>query len=198
MKFLLTACLAMSALCVAQISQAAMVSITPSSRPASQAEVDDPGSGGLAADSIVHEFFVTTDGDILRVGELNIEPPLYNNSTGSDTMPPNPVFVGVFPSLGADSWITTPGDTATAGGGLSDAGASFFDSTNDGPQNNFLFARLTTAPGDSGLFSGVISVAGATGPEVFPFSFQLGIPEPTSMMLFGLGLVGLGVTRRRS
>ncbi|MEQ8209425.1 MAG: PEP-CTERM sorting domain-containing protein [Lacipirellulaceae bacterium] len=198
MKFSLSACAAIAALCFAQLAEAATVSITPASRPASQSEVDDPGSGGLQADSIVHEFFVTTDGDILRVGDLNIDVALYNNPAGSDTMPPNPLFLPVFPSLGADSFITTPGDTATAGGGLSDQGASFFDSSNDGPQNNFLFARLTTAPGEGGTFSGVISVAGSAGPEVFPFSFPLGIPEPTSMMLVGLGLVGLGSVRRRS
>ena len=35
----------------------------------------------------------------------------------TETEPPYAAFIGVFPALGADSWITTPGMTALAGSG---------------------------------------------------------------------------------
>ena len=70
---------------------------------------------------------------------------MYNNPTGTDTEPPLNALVAVFPALGADSWITTPGTTALAGaGGTKADNNSWFDTTNDGPQTNFLFARITT------------------------------------------------------
>ena len=87
-------------------------------RPTTAAEANnDP----TAANKVVHEFRVTTSSDILRVGDVYIEPRaglgLYNNAIGADTEPPLDVFVGVFPALGADSWISTPGTTALAGAG---------------------------------------------------------------------------------
>lgn len=190
------------ALFAAANAEAAQVTFDSSSRAVSAAESGD--AGGPSAASTVYEFFLTSDADILRVGDVFIEggAALYNNATGSNTAPPNPAFIAVFPSLGADSWITTPGaGTATAGGSLGDDNASWFDTTNDGPQQNFLFARLTT-PGDGPYtFRGVVSAAGAAGPETFPFEFTFpgtAIPEPTSAMLFGLGMVGLLGARRRN
>lgn len=148
----------------------------------------------------VYEFVVTSDADILRVGEVFIETGgagLYNNPTGSNSAPPNPAFVAVFPSLGADSWITTPGNaTSTAGGDLGDDNVSWFDTSSDGPVSDFVFARLTTTA-DVGTFRGVVSVAGSAGPEVFPFNLSFGIPEPTSMVLLGIGAMGLAFAGRR-
>ena len=157
-------------------------------------------ANGPPAEAKVYEFIVTSDADILRVGDVFIDTGgagLYNNATGSNTAPPNPAFVAVFPSLGADSWITTPGaGTSTAGGDLGDDNASWFDTTNDGPVTDFTFARLTTT-GALNSFRGVISVAGSGGPEVFPFNITFGIPEPTSLALFGVGVVGLALAGRR-
>ena len=109
-------------------------------RPTTAAEVaNDPD----AANKTVHEFRVTTSSDILRIGDvvLSNRAGLYNNALGADTEPPLEAFVAVFPALGADSWITTPGATALAGaGGTTADNNSWFDTTNDGPQTNFLFA----------------------------------------------------------
>ena len=101
----------------------------------------------------------------------------------------------MFPSLGADSWITTPGaGTSTAGGDLGDDNVSWFDTTNDGAVTDFTFARLTTI-GPLLTFRGVISVAGASGPELFPFNF--GIPEPSSMVFVAVSVASLAVVGRR-
>ena len=107
---------------------------------------NDPATVG----KIVHDFRVTSSSDILRIGDVFIEPRtglgLYNNATGTDTEPPLDAFVAVFPALGADSWISTPGTTALAGaGGTTADNNSWFDTTNDSAQTNFLFARITTS-----------------------------------------------------
>jgi hypothetical protein len=157
-----------------------------------------------AQNKIVHEFRVTTSSDILRIGDVFIDPRtglgLYNNATGTDTEPPLDAFVAVFPALGADSWISTPGTTALAGaGGTTADNNSWFDTTNDGAQTGFLFARITTNPLPYvGIFRGVVSVLDDAGnPEVHPFSFTLNAPEPASFGLAGMGLIALAGLRRR-
>ena len=171
---------------------AATVSTRWQIRNTSEAEV-----GGGDPAGTVTEYFLDSDADILRIGDVNIDVPLFNDALGSNTAPPNPAFVAVFPALGADSFITTPGGTAVAGndGAPFDTNSSFFDSSNDGPQSNFKFAQLTTSA--AGTFNFVVSVAGDTGPEVFQFALPVGIPEPPSVALLGFGLIGLAASRRR-
>jgi hypothetical protein len=162
--------------------------------------IDDPA----LRDYQITEYFVTTDADILRVGQvvIDVKSSLYQHPSGSDAEPPNPLFVTVFPALGADTWITTPGITLTAGGGFANDNSAWFDTTNDGPVSNFKFASLTSIY--VGSFRGVIAVAGAEGPEVFSFHFPLGgsyFPpppsEPASMALAAVGLIGVSFIRRR-
>ena len=63
-----------------------------------------------------------------------------------------------------------------------------------GPNSNSLFARLTTLSGSQGLFEGRVALAGSSGPESFPFSFPIGVPEPSGLALACLGVIGL-ITR---
>lgn len=149
----------------------------------------------------INDLFVTTDADILSIGNVRLElngdafqvPPPF----GSNDSAPDPAFIAFNQALRADSWITTPGDTSRLGpdfGGL-DGGTTFGDLSNDGPQNMFQFARFGTPLGVVGTFSGRVTVAGSAGPESFDFSFV--IPEPATMMLAGLGMIGLVAARRR-
>ena len=87
------------------------------------------GSDATLAGHEVWDFFVSTDTDILQIDQVSISAgPLYQHISGSDANPPNPLFLGIIPALGADSWITTPtnadnannGDTSLAGGGFGD------------------------------------------------------------------------------
>jgi hypothetical protein len=151
-------------------------------------------ANGVPAGARINSFFVTADADILRVGDVVITAPLYQDPNGFDAEPPNPIFVDLLPALNADSWITTPGVTAIAGGGFGHDSSAWFDTSNDGPMTHFMFAQLTnTGPGH---FGGVISVAGATGPEVFEFSFEL-VPEPATSAMAGFILIGLTLAARR-
>lgn len=160
--------------------------------------------------------FVTTDADILgvrnwslmfnlnsrEVNPFNVAPPF-----GSNLSPPNPVFIDLNRALEVDSWMTTPGETSWVGlvGSTSPAPdwlsamdgpfTAFGDESDDGPQDMFHFTRLTFQPGVEGTVSGEIVVAGATGPEYFPFSFT--VPEPSAILLVCLGGVcALGLRNR--
>ena len=190
---------AFSLLFAAAPSNAATVSFTGAGgtdRLTSPAEVGNGAPDGW----IVRQDRVSSSSDILRIGNVRIQAGAhpYNSAVGMDNEPPNPLFLPVFPSLGADSWISTPGATAVAGNTVDPLGTddnSWFDTINDGPQNNFLFAQLTLPPGTF-TFQGVVSVLGDTGdPEVHPFFFP--IPEPAGATLVGLALACLGIRRRK-
>jgi hypothetical protein len=152
---------------------------------------DEPVTAG----SFVHQFSVTTTTDIIQFSELifAFDMPIYQHSLGSDTEAPNPAFVAVFPSLGADSYLTTPGLTAVATpGGLPippfTSGNAFFDSTDNGPQSNFRFAQITLPALTSGTFAGNIRVASDDGESVvtLPFSFTItAVPEASAFLMLG-------------
>jgi hypothetical protein len=202
---------------IANISQAATLTINAQGFYPNQTMVD-ASSGGLTLKSRIYMFFVTTDADILSVNQVQVTVTggsLYQVAAplGSNTEPPPPEFIPFSPSLPADSWITTPGATSRLGGDLPGNGTgSWGDLTNDGPQTNFKFAQMTIppSPGTSLNFTGRISLAGARGPEPFPFAisnfFPLDpllqepfptLPEPGSASLFALSVIGLASFRRR-
>jgi hypothetical protein len=191
--------IALSLLFAAGQAYAATVTFTGAGgtdRLTSAAEVANGAPDGW----IVRQYRVSASTDILRVGDVKIMAGAHpwNSPVGMDNEPPNPAFLPLFPSLGADSWITTPGATAIAGNTTDPLGSennSWFDTTSDGPTNNFVFAQLTLPPGPF-TFTGVVSVLGPTGdPEVHQFNFP--IPEPAAATLIGLALASLGIRRRR-
>lgn len=167
----------------------------------------DEAAAGAPAGGEVYEFFInSTDNDVLSVNNVRIEgidPFQLGAPFGSDSADNGPAFGDFNAAARADSFITTPGagTAQSSPTNFTEPDASWFDTTTDPPITQpFLFARLTVGPGSMGNFSGRVSVTNGPGqvPDNFPFSYVIGIPEPTSMMLFGIGLVGLGITRRRS
>jgi len=175
-------------------------------RKVTGAEAGDVG-GGAPANGDVYEFRVTTDGDILSVFGVSVDGAargsLFNVPApfGSNNEPPSPAFIPLRPALTADSWVSTPGTTSTLGEDLPGDGVNttFGDLTNDGNQTDFLFARLTVPEGTMGVFRGSIAILGDNGePFNQAFSFALGIPEPATLALAGMGLIGFIALRRKA
>ncbi len=156
--------------------------------------------------SEIHSLFATTDGDILSVNNVQITldsgVQLYNVAPpfGSNVEPPDPLFIQINRTLEADSWITTPGATSLLGPDFPGDGTSTWgDLTDDGPQTNFHFANLTLPPGTLGRFNFRISIADPSAADgVFSRSFQITVPEPAAGALAVVGLIAVGVGRRRS
>jgi hypothetical protein len=165
-------------------------------------------AGGVPADAKIRNFFVTTDGDILSIGNVRVDTDgsFYQHPAGSDAAPPNPLHVDVLPALAADSWIDTPGNTSVLGTpfpGDGSPNSAWGDLTNDGPQTNFRFARITISPSDAFYrFRFNVTIAGSTGPfSATPFLDELMevlVPEPVTSSLAGMGILVLAAFRRRS
>jgi MYXO-CTERM domain-containing protein len=207
---------ALACVLVAQAANAASVTISsvsgfgPFPDPHYPYSIGRPATAaGVPPNADIHEFLVTTDADILQIDQVALYlfpgTSLFQVPTasgGSDTERPSALFESLAPTLTADSWITTPGATSIAGNVNDPFGTpnnSWFDTTNDGPQSNFMFARVTLFGGLRwGYLSGRIQVAGAEGPESFPFTLTLSVfPEPNSVIMGAMGLLGLVAVRRR-
>jgi hypothetical protein len=144
------------------ISPAATVSLARSTREVTPEEI----AGGAPAGGYVHDFFLTSDTDLLSYSDIKVDVPLFQDLLGSDIGPSAA-------ALAADSYLTTPGSTVVLGGGFADTGggALWGDLSNDGAQQGFHFARLTT--GQTGSFTGRVAVRGYDAPVYLPFNFVL-------------------------
>jgi hypothetical protein len=151
---------------VQQASADHSLTLTRNSRPVTSAEA----SGGAPSDGIVHDFYVTSDADLLVLApEIGVS--VYKHQYGSNREPPDPELVAMYPAVGASSYLKLPGDTIVLGGGFTVPGSAWGDLSDDGPQSNYHLGRLTTS--QAGTFSGTISVRGAGTPIWLPFSLSL-------------------------
>jgi hypothetical protein len=148
---------------------AANVTLTRVSRPVSAAEA----AAGAPLGGFVHDFFATSSTDILSVMDVAIEAPLFTSTLGVQNAAPNPALSALSPAIGAHSYIAMPGDTIVLGGGFDGPRGlpTWGDLSNDGPQDSFLFARLTV--GQTGTFSGSLTVKGYDNFVALPFQFTL-------------------------
>ncbi len=77
-------------------ADAAILSMSRTDRPVTAAEISD----GAPFSGIVHEFFVTSESDILSVTRVVIDRPLFQHAAGSDVAQPLPMLPGFGPALG--------------------------------------------------------------------------------------------------
>jgi hypothetical protein len=160
-------------------------------RPFTAAEIHSgaPVGGKLLS------FLVTTDADILSVGRVLAT----TTGTFSQLPTPPPFDLPSEPLPPFFPYIETPGTTIELGKPFPGDGtdnSAWGDTQDNGPQSHFKFAQLVISPASAAWsFSGNIAVAGATGPELFPFSF--GVPEPASGLLAISSVVSAFAVRRR-
>lgn len=163
----------------AQFASASDMTLVRSSRAVTAAEA----AGGAPADGMVHDFYATSNADLITL-LANVNVPVYRHPYADDHSAPDPQLVTMYPAVGANSFFRFPSSTIVLGGGLNGIGPEIVwaDLSNDGPQTNFLFGRLTT--NQVGSFSGMFAIrGGATYLEV-PFSFSLpGSSGPLSEQL---------------
>ena len=112
----------------------------------------------LLSGAATFDLVVSTESDILLFDAeltdtpgMNVPGGWFNHATGTDVNPPLDAFVAVFADLGFDTWVTTPGATAAAGANTLNGGpgaslVTHNDSTDEGPQTDFTFARITLIP----------------------------------------------------
>jgi hypothetical protein len=122
----------------------------------------------------VHEFFATTSTDLISISNVDFSGSIFQHAQGSDRKPPNERVLRLWPSSSADSFVTTPGNTRGLGKGFYGTGDPeivWYDETEDGALDEFLFARLTVS--ETSTFTGEINVRGPDGRVSLPFKFSL-------------------------
>lgn len=153
-------------------------------------EVSTPSEDAVSevselADATVYDFFATTESDILLITfdqlQTDANATMYNHrldTEESDSDPPVDALIELYPAMAYDSYATTPGNTTefvlgNAAGLTRDLLGSpdvadddeliLFDTSDDGPQEMFQFARFTLVGGDFIAFDGRISTSTPVG-----------------------------------
>ena len=120
---------------------------------------------------------------------------LYQHFAGNaqDLGPPPQWAINGMPAAEFDSYVQMPSTPLAIGLGLSNPPLDFADTVDDGPQTDFVMARITLlAP----LATGTMYVQGIEADGIgLPISYEVELPEPATMSLLALG--GLAVLRRR-
>lgn len=163
-------------------------------------------AGGAPARGLVLQIRATTDGDIISIDDvkLTLGPGvlLYDHpfGTADQANQPTPALVGLFPALGSDSWVDTPGPTTLFSGvpfpgdGVN---TTYGDLTDDGPQQEFVFSQFTVHPATANVlgqfsFTGSMTISGGDGlavyTQLFDYTtslegFQFPVPEPSPVIL---------------
>lgn len=149
-------------------ASAAEMTFVRLSRPVTAAET----AGGAPVGGMVHDFYATSDADLLILA-THFNQSVYQHPYGSDHAAPSPEMIAYYPAVGADSFFTLPSSTVMLGGGFTGPGPekAWGDLSNDGPQSDFLFGRLTTTT--PGAFAGYFAVRGQETYIEMPFNFAL-------------------------
>ena len=163
-------------------------------------------AAGVPAEMIVHDYYISTTADVVCIDFVSFDPlPSFYQAAGAgDAEPPHPQLAALFPALNADTWITTPGHTEFAGG-LNAAESAWFDFDDDGPQNHFLFARLTSSSLFTFNFNVVAHDASGGGQSAafslgFPSDYvppPLDVPEPETKHAFAAAALAILLTTAR-
>lgn len=133
-------------------------------------------AGGAPSSGMVHDFYATSNADLLSLA-THFSQSVYQHPYGSNNAAPPSELISYYPAVAADSFFTLPSSTIMLGGGFNglETEKAWGDLSNDGPQMNFLFGRLTTT--ELGSFAGYFAVRGQETYIEMPFSFTL--PGPT-------------------
>ena len=221
MRVILTAFLILAFATAAQA--AATLSTAPV--PIAPLAITSPAPFGdpVLGTSACWDLQVTTTGDLLGMQILSVSGTLYNHvvndpPAANSDLPPNPFLLPAYPALAYDSYVNlptttilpVPGTITILAGTLGTTTApsvlpmDYVDVTNDGPQTNFVVARLTLTSGGPLLPSFTQTVTPGA-PLVVNVQEDVGgtpvittwynVPEPATMSLLALG--GLAVLRRR-
>lgn len=141
------------------------------SRPVSPAEI----AAGVPAGTVI-DLFATTQEDMLALGVRELSGDFFHHELAWDSNVASSALMDLHPTLTADSWFTTPGETLVLGGGFGvkpNEETLWGDLSRDGPVTDFQFGRLTVPYGSTASINGQFDIRGEYGPEGYLFDFSV-------------------------